>query len=265
MATTDAQRQEAEQLTEEATRLHALGAGPDAIAALRRAMLLYAELERQALEREQTSPLRRGVRAQTCERYGDYLAEMEEHAGAANAYQEAVDLYGQEGGAEAAQQARACAHKALASIAALRARPQDRLYLLIAHHERQQQQLALRAGTEEQQGDCCLHIAQILLRRDRPREAVARFQAALALYARAQQTPSVVLSSAECHHRMAGLMANSLRDLAGAARHYRAAVALYTAHEPPVHGVQQECALCLHALNWIERHLENRSRETTLE
>ena len=237
MADSDGQRQEAEQLTAEAPRLHAQGAHAEAIAALRRAMLLYAEVDRQAQERSQSSPLLRNVRAQTCQRYGDLLTEAKAYAEAANVYQEASDLYGQSGDPACEAQVRLCAHRALECIAALRARPQDRLYLLVGHYERQQSQLALQPEKEGQQADCCVHIAGIFLRRDRPREAVDRYQEALDLYARAPQTEDVALSVAECHHRIAGLMANALEDLPLAARHYAAAIALYTAHEVPTYGV----------------------------
>jgi hypothetical protein len=263
MANTDAQRQEAEQLTAEAARLHTRGAQADAISALRRAVLLYAEVERQARELGQLSMLPHNARAEACERYGDLLTEAEAHAEAANVYQEASDLYGQTGDPANEQHVRLCAQKALASIAALRARPQDRLYLLIGHYERQQRQLAMQDGTEQQQADCCAHMAGIFLRRDRPIEAITRYREALDLYARAPQTPAIALACAECHHRIAGLMANALGDLPGAERHYTAAIDLYTAHEPAVYGMQQERSLCLHALADIIR--ESLQREITFE
>jgi hypothetical protein len=265
MAHTDSLRQEAENLTAEATHLLEQDARQEALAALRRAMLLYAEVDRQTQAEDQPSPLRRYVRAETCERYADGLTTAEEYAEAANIYQEASDLYGGSGGDEGEQGARRCAHKALESVAALRARPQDRLYLLIAHYDRQQRQLALQADTEERQGDCCVHIAGIFQRRDRPRESVARYQEALTLYGRAPQTPAVLLAIAACHHRVAGLMANALDDLPGAVQHYRAAITLYAAHETAVYGVQQEHALCVRALTDVERLLESRPRETSID
>jgi tetratricopeptide (TPR) repeat protein len=265
MASTDQQRQEAEQLATEADRLRAQGARQEALAALRRATLLYAELDRLAQMADRGSPLPLCRRAETCERYADWLTEAEQHAEAANIYQEASDLFGQSGGGEAEEGARRCAHKVLANLTALRSRPHDRLYLLIAHYERQLRQLALQSGAEEQQGDCCFHIAGIFQRRGRAQEAVARYQEALTLYERASQTQTVLLARAECHHLIAGLMVNTLDDLPGAARHYREAVALYTAHEPPIYGAQQSRAICLRALVDVERRLERLPRQTANE
>jgi tetratricopeptide (TPR) repeat protein len=261
MAPLDQQRQEAERLAEEADRLRANGSKQEAIAALRRAMLLYAELDRLAKAGDHDSPLPHCLRARICERCADWLAEAEQHAEAANIYQEASDLYGLSGGREAEEGAHRCAHKVLTCVAALRSRPHDRLYLLIAHYERQLRQLALQPGAEEAQADCCFHIAGIFQRRDRPQEAVARYQEALSLYALAPQTQTVLLACAECHHLMAGLMANTLGDLPGAARHYREAVALYTAHEPLTYGVQMSRGICVNALADVERRLEGLPRQ----
>src|SRR5205807_1056569 len=96
---------------------------------------------------------------------------------------EAADVYARVGGSEAEREARVCAHKIMDVIAALRAHPQDRLFLLIARYERQMQQLALEADTQERQAECAVHIARIFQRRERPQAAVARYEEALALYA----------------------------------------------------------------------------------
>ncbi len=256
MAATDRQRQEAEQLVEAAARLQEQGDRQEALAALRRAMLLYAEADRLAQIDGGSSPLSRRVRAEVCERCADWLMEAEQYAEAANLYQEASDLYGESGGDAGEQGPRRCAHKALTCVTALRSRPHDRLYLLTEHYERHLRQLALQSDTAAQQGDCCAHIAAIFMRRDHPQEAVARYREALALYARAPQTESVHMARAECHHRIAGMMANSLKDLHGAVRHYREAIALYTAHEPSVYGLQEERTLCARALADVERRLE---------
>ncbi|HLK61753.1 MAG TPA: hypothetical protein VKU00_34725, partial [Chthonomonadaceae bacterium] len=125
-------------------------------------------------------------------------------------------------------------------------------YLLIAHYERQQQQLALQPGTEREQAEHVVHIARIFQRRERPQEAVTRYREALQLYARAMPTQETLLACAECHHRIAGLMARFLNDPTGAARHYREAVTLYAAHEPVVHGRQAGYDLCVRALRELE-------------
>jgi tetratricopeptide (TPR) repeat protein len=217
-----------------------------ALAALRQAVLLYAAAEGETAARV------RGARAEACARFADCLAEADEHAYAANIYQEATDLYTQLTDPDAAEQAHVCARSALASIAALRARPQERLYLLIAHYERQQQQLALEPGTERQQAEQAAYIARVFQRRERYEESIARYREALDLYGRAPQPVEVMLARAECHHRIATMLHRYVGDLPGAARSYRSAIALYTEYEPPVYGVQQSRDLCLLALAEIE-------------
>ncbi len=98
------------------------------------------------------------------------------------------------------------------------------------------------------------------MRRDRPQEAVTRYLDALHLYARAVQTTDILLATAECHHRIGGLLANALHDLPGAVPHYRAAITLYEAHEPRVHDIKQNHALCTQALAEIERRLSHEGR-----
>ncbi len=151
MSDADTQQHEASRLAAEADRLDTAGARREALSLLWQAVLRYAEVERLMSEAEEPIPLPwQSDRAQACRLCAEWLADSDAHAEAANVYQEAVDLYGSMPGQEAEQEARHCARQALASIAALRSRPYDRLYLLIAHHERQQQQLALRPGTEPQ-------------------------------------------------------------------------------------------------------------------
>jgi tetratricopeptide (TPR) repeat protein len=258
MTLAERQREQAAQCTAEALQRHAEGALPDAIAAMRHAVLLYAAADSAETESATASTdaaAYRRIRADVCQRCGDFLTESGQHPEAAMLYQEAADLYGQWGGAEAAQEAHACAQKILAAVEALRARPQERLYLLIAQHERQQRQLALTPSSEQAQAECAVRIAQVFQRRERPQEAVERFREALTLYARAPQTPEVQLARAECHHRIATLLYYDLNDLPAAAAHYRKAIPLYTAHEPPYYGVQSSRQMCARALAEIERRL----------
>jgi tetratricopeptide (TPR) repeat protein len=224
-------------------------------------VLLYAAADGAETECDpaEIAPYRR-ERADACQRCGDYLTETGEHPEAATVYQEAADLYGQMAGKEAAQEAHACALKILAGVEALRAHPQARLYLLIAQYERQQRQLTLQADTEQAQAECAVRIAQVFQRRERPQEALRRFEEALSLYACAvPQTPEILLACAECHHRMATLLYYHRNDLPAAASHYREAITLYTAHEPPYYGVQSSRQLCARALQEIERRLRSAS------
>lgn len=253
------QREEAAQCAAEALQRHAGGALADAITVMRRAVLLYAAADSAEMEAEGNASADaaayRRIRADACQRCGDYLTASGQHPEAAALYQEAADLYGQWDGAEAAQEAHACAQKILAAVEALRARPQERLYLLIAPHERQQRQLALTPGSEQAQAECAVRIAQVFQRRERPQEAVERFREALTLYTQAPQTPEVLLARAECHHRIATLLYYDLNALPSAAAHYRKAIPLYTAHEPSYHGVQSSRQMCARALAEIERRL----------
>ena len=257
MSATNTQQEQAALCVRESARWYAEGVLTEAIACLRRAVLLYAAANGETDEQSAAAlnSFRR-ARAAACQLCGDYLAEAEERAEAVAVYQEAADLYALIGDAEADREARACAHKLMALVTALRTQPGERLYLLIAHYERQQRQIALEAGTEMQQAECCLQIARIFERRERPFEAVARYREALALYAQVAPTPDVLLNCAECHQRIAGVLTYALHDLPTAARHYRAAVALYTAHEPFVFGTQPSGAFCARALAEIEHRLQ---------
>jgi tetratricopeptide (TPR) repeat protein len=248
------QREQAARYANQAARLYDAGARPEALVALRQAVLLYAAADDAEAGSAADRTLRR-ARADACQRCGDCLAECGEHAEAANVYQEATDLYRQIGDVAAEGEAAACAHKIMESVDALRARPQERLYLLIARYERQQRQLTLQSGTAAQQAQCCMQIARIFQRRERPEEAIARYREALSLYARATQAAENLLACAECHHRMATLLAHDTGDLRSAVRHYRQAIALYTAHEPPVYGVQESRTLCERALAETEAAL----------
>lgn len=256
MIDTLTQQEKAAKEAADAARLYLEGHLPQAIAALRQAVLTYAAITAEA--GEVPSGLLR-ERADVCQRCGDYLIEAEAFPEAANLFQEAADMYACVGGLEADYEAHRCAQKILASVAALRARPQERLYLLIAHHERQQQQLALTPGTEAQQAEISVQIARIFQRRERYDESLTRYQEALDLYAAAEQTPDVLLACAECHHRRATILANALDDLPAAAREYRQAIALYTPYEPSVYGEQPSLALCVQALGEVEHQIRESS------
>lgn len=244
----------------EARSLQQAGKLLQAVTAQRQSVLFYTAAENALRQLESNSAradldLRR-AHAAACREFGDLLTEVESYPEAAKIYQEATDLYSQIGDAESETEARACARKVLASVAALRAHPQERLYLLIAHYERQQRQLEIEAGTEAQQADCCVRMARVFQRRERPQEAVPRYLEALRLYSQAEPTEEILLACAECHHRIATLQSLYLNDLPAAAQHYRTAIALYSEHEPIVYGEQSARALCEQALSEIEPFLQ---------
>lgn len=264
MAAGDQDEKEAVRFVAEAERLYATGALADAISVQRQAILLYASvLERFAPDsgvpqNGHENRLCRS-RADACQQFGDYLSEAEQYPEAATIYQEAADLYRTLESSEA--EAHACATKILHCAAALRARPQDRLYLLIAHYERQQQQWALQPDTQREQAECCLHIARIFQRRDRPYEAIHRLEEALQLYQQVEVASEVALACAECHHRIATIQGYTLGNFSVAAQHYRAAILLYEIFEPLVYGEQSARVLCELALADIEAEPTDPGRE----
>lgn len=253
------QQEQAADCLARAAGLVASEAWDDALPLLHQAVLLYAEVYRLADEEGGASTLLTRARAEACRQYGDALAHQERHPEAASVFQEAADLYGLLSAPADRQAAQTCARKALASVTALRANPQDRLLLLIARYERQRQQLAMQPDTWAQQADCCLHIARIFLRRERNEEAFTHYGDALTLYGRAEQTAPVLLAEAECHHRLGGLLANALIDapnrIPQAIAHYEQAVALYAAPDVAEQGTQEDRLLCARALSDLKRRI----------
>ena len=239
---------QAEQNVQQARLLYANGRRDEAIALQRRGALQHVLAMRGI---EAPTPEAWKERADACRLLADYLAEAETYPEAATFYQEATDCYSHLESEEAEIAGRACAARALAVVRVLNSRPEQRLHLLTVRYERQQQQFALEPNTEAQQAECCVHIARIFQRRDRPEESIAQYQAALALYA---HTPpeETGLACAECHHRIAGLYATALDASEEAILHYREAIALYAVHEPIVHGEQAALALCVRALELLE-------------
>jgi tetratricopeptide (TPR) repeat protein len=240
-------REQAETCMAEAPSHEREGRAEEALAALRRAVLLYAAADSTLEPGDKPGPLKR-ARADACRLFGVALATAGRHAEAANIYQEATDLYGLFEDDEARRLAKECARNLLNGVAALRAQPRERLHLLIAHYERVQQQLALEPDTEAKQAECAVHIARIYQRRDRPAESVERYWEALDLYSRSGAPEEVQLARAECHHRIATLFAVHLDNPREAIRHYRNAIALYEANEPAFDAVQPSLETCRAAL-----------------
>ncbi len=241
-------REQAEQNVREARILYENDQREEAITLQRRGALQYATAMR---DEEEPAPEAWRIRALACRDLGDYLTAVEAYSEAATYYQEATDCYTAIGSEEGEIAARDCAARVLSVVAALRARPEERLHLLTARYERQRQQLALEPATEALQAECCAHIARIFQRRDRPDEAIAHYLEALRLYALTPQDENG-LACAECHHRLAGLYVAALDEPEQAAGHYGEAIALYTAYEPVVHGEQTALALCLRALEMLK-------------
>jgi tetratricopeptide (TPR) repeat protein len=261
-------QEQAETCIAEARGHEGAGRGEAILAALRRAVLLYAAADADDHAPEEVGPLTR-PRADTCRLFADALATAGRHAEAANIYQEATDLYGQIGGQEAERLAQQCARLLLQSVQALREQPTERLQLLIAHYERIQQQLALEPGTDARQADCFMHIARIYQRRDRPADSVSRYRDALALLDRCESDGEIEMARAECHHRIGNLLAINIHEPAAAIAHYEKAIEIYRAHEPVAFGFQQSLELCRAALARARTALppldDGRDREWSLD
>ncbi len=241
----------------EARAFQAAGRAEEALGALRRAVLLYAAADTEREIPETPGPLTLS-RAEACRNFGAALAAEGRHAEAANVLQEATDLYGLLEAPEAQDLARECAHRVLECVAALKADPKERLHLLVAHYERAQEQLTLEAGSEVRQAEARMHIARIYQRRERPADSVASYREALDLLGRAEGSADIALARAECHHRIATLLADVLADPAEAVRHYRSAIKLYQPYEPIVYGFQQSLELCRAALARTEASMSRR-------
>ena len=241
-------REQAEQNVRRARSLYENGRSDEAITLQRRGALQYAAAMR---DEEAPTPEEQRIRAEACRLLGDYLAAAEAYSEAATYYQEATDCFIAIGSEEAEVAARDCAARVLSVVAALRSRPEERLHLLTARYERQRQELALEPDSKALQAECCVHIARIFQRRDRPEEAVTHYREALRLYALTPQAETG-LAQAECLHRLAGLYAAALDQPAQAVVYYREAIILYALYEPVLHGKQPALALCIRALEMLE-------------
>lgn len=219
------------------------------IDSLRHAAALYASLhipgEETDAEGTSIEPANDRAHAEVCTRLGERLWQQERLPEAIQAYQEATDAYGRIPAAE--RNAAECAQKVREGISVLRNNPKDRLYLLIATHERRQRQYAEQPGTEKQQADCAYQIASIFKRRERYTEAVERFEEALGLFRRAEDT---ALQQADCLRALGDLfstpseIAGTLNDPIRAFTCYKQATALYREHEPTIEGRQVNRLLC---------------------
>jgi tetratricopeptide (TPR) repeat protein len=239
------QEQSASERFERAVIEHEQGRLDAAIGLMREAAVLFAAADSAAAPESHERAL---TRATACTLCGDYLVEAEQYAEAANIYQEAVDQYSRLTSEEAEVDARRTAHKLLDCVALLRARPYDRLNLLIAQYEHRQRQFAAQPRHESQQAECAAHIARILARRERYEQSVERYCEALRLFSSAEMEPGVYLAIAECNHRIAGLFAYRLNDSVQAVSHYRIAAGLYAEYEPYVYGKQEALELCERAI-----------------
>ncbi|MGC8668422.1 MAG: tetratricopeptide repeat protein [Chthonomonadales bacterium] len=211
-----------------------LGAGRKqlAIRRLQRAAVLYALLEAEG----QGEPARH---AEACRLLAEVLRDEGRLPEALQALQEAADALAHVPGAE--DQVDGFARDIVQGANLLRSDPQQRLYLLVAHLEREQRRLAEVPGSLRDRGDCAFRIGTLLHRRDRFAEAERRYREALRLYRHAEGTE---MQQAECHRRLAGLYQYELADTKRAVHHYREAIRLFAEHEAPWEGHQVNRELC---------------------
>jgi tetratricopeptide (TPR) repeat protein len=199
-----------------------------------------------ALAEPEEEPDARRDHADASRRLADILADSGDWPEAMQAYQEATDAYGSIPGMDSA--AGECARRIRDGVRALRQRPEDRLYLLTARYERELRNLAVQPGTDKEQGDCVFHIAAILHRRQRYREAIERFAEALALYEKSDGTES---ERARTAMRMGDIYFGPLEDEVRAFTQYRRAEHFFSRAEEleePDWMARQECARRLREL-----------------
>jgi tetratricopeptide (TPR) repeat protein len=151
-------------------------------------------------------------------RLADILADDDQWPEAMQAYQEATDAFGRMEGHE--EDAASCARRIQDGVRALRYRPAERLLLLTARYERELRSLEVQPGTEKQQGACVHHIATILHRCGRHRDAALRYEEAIRLFDRAEEAG---LEHARTAKRLGDLYFGPLEDEVLAFRYYRRA------------------------------------------
>lgn len=163
----------------------------------------------------------RQAHADACLLLADLLEGLDRMPEAMQALQEAADSYA--GVPEGAQRAGECARRIVAGVRALWRRPSERLYLLVARHERDLRQLEARPGTEGERAERLFALGRVFQRRERWAEAAIRYREALGLFGRAGDA----LGRARCHRRLADLYAYDMDDAMRARRHHRAARVLF--------------------------------------
>lgn len=226
--------------------------------ALHEAVIQFSRLDASLSERAEGAAERiRPMRADACRMYGELLMAQDRPAESARILQEATDLYGAMEGEEMQGLAARCARNILINISTLRMQPERRLELLIAHYERLLEQIELEQSSQMRQAECCLHIARILTRRDRPGPATEWFGRACGLYEQCANSREARLGEAECHHRTAVLLFQELDDVTAAADHYRQAIALYREYEEPIYGLRHSYDLCSAGLREAEAFIDN--------
>lgn len=179
------------------------------------------------------------ARGEANRRLADLLADGGDWPGAMPAYQEAADAFGRLPGFD--EQARECARRIRDGVRALRLRPDDRLFILIARYERDLRNLEVQTGAEKERADCLVHIATILHRCERYNDAAVRFEEALALYCKVDETG---LERARTAKMLGDIYFGPLEDDIRAFRYYRQADREFAHEEDLVEAdwfARQEC------------------------
>lgn len=185
--------------------------------------------------------------AEDCRLLAGLLLRLGRRAEAAQALQEATDAF--RGLPDGAAEAGCCTREVLAVIRSMWEHPHERLYLLIARHDRELRRLAMAPDTELERARIAFRVGTILQRRDRFVEAAVRYRSALELYRRVE---GAGLSVAECHLRIGGLCHHELKIQGEARRHYLAAAALYAECAPQSEDARMNHALCLDLLRGLD-------------
>ncbi len=231
----------------------------DAVTLMRQVVLHYADFETTGVPLLRSNIIHK-KRAFACEQCADMLMEREEYPEAASLYQEAVDVFGSLQDSESMQHAGECAHKTVVAINSLRAKPQDRLKLLIAHYERKLQQLRIQSGTALEQAQVHVEVAKIYMRRERYTESRVSYKTALHLFEFGNSDSENVLRCAECHHQLGNLARYRFHEMEEAIAHYERAIPLYDAVTSLETYDPSSRAMCQLALKEIEELFTEGSR-----
>lgn len=211
---------------------------------LERATLLFAAWY--AALPEDTLPSANTIAyANALRHYGEVLMHAERYPEAARTYQRATDLFNLLGDSAAHQ----CSKCVVQCVTILRRHPEQRLDLLIAHYERMIQELEIQNNSDEQQAECRLHLARILMRRDRAPNALTHLGAALKLYDQCEPNLAQQYRRAECQRRI-GEVLWKLNRRKEAVPYYQNALRLYEQFEgDEVLDLQYGCREALRHLN----------------
>ena len=208
-----------EYLIKHSDQLSVSGNRLEAAESLRNAVSLLKAIELKSSEVEV-------LYAQSAVKLAEMLVELDRIPDAVVYFQEATDAYAAAGDS---QQAAVITKKVLQTVASLRKRPGEGIFLLVAKYERQLDQLALTADTEVQRSKICHHVAELLKRRGRYKESSTWYLQELEFLATTEVAEDHKFERAIAHFELGTLNVDFLQDPVLALEHLNRAIILYQA------------------------------------